>query len=163
MIDNKQFVYYNSVINVIWGICNGSFKCDYFITDGVYDCVLRLSVQKDGTQRIVLYLCGNVRVRRKPLHDYGGILMIAILYLIVSAAFLGIGFAIDTRQTIAFYCGMGGWFKTTFTNTALIGWRVLSLLLPPAGVVLYFVWYKEKRNFRTNAERWRFGAFFYGW
>ena len=74
MIDNKQFVYYNSVNNVIWGICNGSFKCDYFITDGVYDCVLRLSVQKDGTQRIVLYLCGNVRVRRKPLHDYGGIL-----------------------------------------------------------------------------------------
>lgn len=72
--------------------------------------------------------------------------MIAILYLIVSAAFLGIGFAIDTRQTIAFYCGMGGWFKTTFTNTALIGWRVLSLLLPPAGVVLYFVWYKEKKE-----------------
>lgn len=69
---------------------------------------------------------------------------IAFLYLIVSVLFIGLGFAVDKDESIAFYKSIGPWFKDTFTNTGLIGWEALSMIVFPAGITLYFVWYKNK-------------------
>ncbi|MBO5045412.1 MAG: hypothetical protein J6C93_00905 [Clostridia bacterium] len=75
-----------------------------------------------------------------------GAFTISILYLVASVAFLGIGFAINKKKTIAFYTGIGGWFKRIFTNKETFGWQILSFLLPPAGIALYFVNYKANRS-----------------
>ena len=69
---------------------------------------------------------------------------LSVVYLIISVIFLGVGFLLDLHETLAFYTSIGPWFRDTFTNTKLIGWQVLSTALCPAGIALYFVWYKEK-------------------
>ena len=57
---------------------------------------------------------------------------------------LALGFAVSVKETVGFYTSIGPWFKETFTDTALIGWKILSFLCCPAGIVLYFVWYRTK-------------------
>jgi len=74
----------------------------------------------------------------------GGAWMMAILYIIVSAAFLGLSFVVDKEESIAYYRGMGPWFKSTFAENKDIGFQILSFLLAPVGIVLYFVWYHTK-------------------
>lgn len=66
---------------------------------------------------------------------------IAWLYLGVALVFLGVGWLIDLEDSIGFYTSIGPWFESTFTNTALIGWQILSFVIFPAGAVLYFVNY----------------------
>lgn len=65
------------------------------------------------------------------------------IYLIVDLIFIGVGFLINLESTLNFYKSIGPWFKKTFTDTANIGWEILSLLVCPAGLSLYFVWYKD--------------------
>lgn len=74
----------------------------------------------------------------------GGVFGLSYVYLVIAVVFIGVGFAVDTTETIGFYTSIGPWFKTTFTNTAHIGWQVLSLIVFPAGIALYFVWYQTK-------------------
>ncbi len=90
-----------------------------------------------GLISMVMNLCTNS----------AGTFMIAILYLVVAVAFLGLGFLVSTDGSIAFYTSIGPWFKQTFTDTALIGWKILSFVLAPVGIVLFFVYYNSKPDF----------------
>lgn len=83
---------------------------------------------------MLLNLCTNA----------GGGNGLSVVYLIIAVVFLGVGFAVDLHETLSFYASIGPWFKETFTDTKLIGWKVLSTAICPAGIALYFVWYKEK-------------------
>ena len=74
----------------------------------------------------------------------GGVFGLAWLYLIVAVAFLALGFAVSVPASVGFYTSIGPWCKTTFTDKANIGWRILSLVCFPAGIVLFFVWYESK-------------------
>ena len=74
----------------------------------------------------------------------GGVFELCYMYLGIDVLFLALGFAVSTRGTIGFYTSIGPWFKATFTDTATVGWRVLSLLAAPAGIGLYFGWNKSK-------------------
>ena len=69
---------------------------------------------------------------------------LSVVLGIIAAIFVGVGFAVDEAETLAFYTSIGPWFKDTFTNTKLIGWKALSTVVFPAGIALYFVWYKDK-------------------
>lgn len=72
----------------------------------------------------------------------GGVFELGVLYLGLAVLFIGLGFAVDARASVKFYTSIGPWFKKTFTNTKLLGWQILSLVFP-AGVGLYFAWYKN--------------------
>ena len=72
----------------------------------------------------------------------GGIFGLCYLYLAIAVLFLGLGFAVSVQDTVGFYTSIGPWFKQTFTNKEVIGWQILSFLCFPAGIVLYFKWYK---------------------
>ncbi len=74
----------------------------------------------------------------------GGAWLAAILFLIIGLGFLGLGFVVNRHKATEFYTSIGPWFKKTFTNKSLIGWQALSMIVPPAGAVLYFVWYKNE-------------------
>ncbi len=87
-----------------------------------------------GIISMIMNLCTNA----------GGLFGIAWLYLVIAVAFLALGFAVSVKDTLCFYTSIGPWFKGTFTNKALIGWQILSLVLFPAGIGLYFAWYKDK-------------------
>lgn len=96
-----------------------------------------------GVISIVMNLCTNA----------GGLFVLSYLYLAIAVLFLALGFAVSTSQTIAFYTSIGPWFKTTFTNTKLIGWQLLSFILFPAGIVLFFVYYKKNREFANQCGK----------
>ena len=96
-----------------------------------------------GIISMVMNLCTNA----------GGVFALSVLYLIIAVAFLALGFAVSTSDTIAFYTSIGPWFKRTFTDTKLIGWKVLSFALFPAGIALYFVHYKNNREFARICGR----------
>lgn len=72
--------------------------------------------------------------------------VLSIVYLIIAVVFLGVGFAISLDGSIAFYTSIGPWFKRTFTDAGTIGWKVLSFLLSPVGIVLFFVFYRSDRE-----------------
>lgn len=77
--------------------------------------------------------------------NLGGVFVLGFLYLGIGVIFLAVGFAVDAKATIGFYTSIGPWFKRTFTDTKLIGWKILSLLFPVGGC-LYFAWYKGKNE-----------------
>lgn len=83
---------------------------------------------------MIMNLCTNA----------SGFFGIAWLYLVASLAFAGLGFAVSVTDSVGFYVSIGPWFKRTFTNGKLIGFQILSTVLFPVGMVLYFVWYKSK-------------------
>lgn len=72
--------------------------------------------------------------------------VLSILYLIIAVAFIALGWAVDVDGSIGFYTSIGPWCKATFTETAVIGWKLLSFLIAPAGIVLYFVYYKSNNE-----------------
>ena len=74
----------------------------------------------------------------------GAIFGLAWLYLIIALAFLGLGFAVSVPDTIGFYTSIGPWCKATFTDKNTIVWRILSLVIFPVGIALYFAWYNSK-------------------
>ena len=83
----------------------------------------------------------------------GGLYGLSWLYLAASVVFLGVGWLVDLEHSIGFYKSIGPWFQNTFTNTALIGWQVLSFVLFPAGAVLYFVNYKGNTALAKSCGR----------
>lgn len=90
-----------------------------------------------GLISVIMNLCTNA----------GGVLVLSWVYLVIDVLFLALGFAVSVEGSVAFYTSIGPWFKTTFTNAKLIGWQVLSLIVFPAGIALYFIWAKtEKRE-----------------
>lgn len=76
--------------------------------------------------------------------NQGGVFGLSFLYLAVAVLFIGLGFAVDLDLTLAFYGSIIPWCKRTFTNTALIGWQVLSAVLFPVGIGLYFGNYSKQ-------------------
>ncbi len=103
----------------------------YLANNSDHDVSFFLSV---GLILLIMNLCTNAS------GSYG----LSWLYLVVSLLFLGLGFAVDARNSTAFYKSIGPWFKTTFTDTAVLGWKALSMVVYPAGMVCYFVLYREK-------------------
>lgn len=83
----------------------------------------------------------------------GGVYGLAFLYLVAAVVFLGVGWLIDSENSLAFYKSIVPWCKNTFTNKSLIGWQVLSFVLFPAGAVLYFVNYNEKNELAKSCGR----------
>lgn len=74
-----------------------------------------------------------------------GLFGIAWLYFVLALAFIGLGFAVSTSGSIAFYTSIGPWFKTQFSDAKTCGLNVLSLAFFPAGIVLFFTLYKKDR------------------
>jgi len=87
---------------------------------------------------MVMNLCTNMGGNNSVIGGF------AIVYLIITVLFIGLGFAIDLHNTLAFYKSIGPWFKRTFTNAKMIGWQILSFIVFPAGLVLFFVDYKPQ-------------------
>lgn len=71
-----------------------------------------------------------------------GAVQLAWLYLILAVLFLGVGFAVNLHGTIAFYGSIGPWFAGFFRSPTLL-LEIVSFLLPPVGIVLYFVYSKS--------------------
>ncbi len=103
----------------------------YMANHTEHDVSFFLSV---GLISMVMNLCTNA----------GGVFGLAWLYLAIALVFAGVGFAVSVPETVGFYTSIGPWFKKTFTNSKLIGWQILSLVIFPAGIALYFVWFKTK-------------------
>ena len=78
--------------------------------------------------------------------------VLSIVYLIVAVLFLGVGFAIDLNGTIAFYTSIGGWFTRNFTDKNAL-WRILSFVLSPVGIVLFFVYYGSDRELAVTCGK----------
>lgn len=74
----------------------------------------------------------------------GGALWLSVGYLAIAVIFIALSFAVSVQGTVGFYKSVGSWCIKTFTNVSLIGWQILSFFLFPAGIALYFVWYKTK-------------------
>lgn len=85
-----------------------------------------------GIISIVMNLCTNS----------GAIWGLAWVYLIVDVAFLAAGFLISRSGSVAFYTSIVPWFKNTFADK-MIGVKLLSFLVPPAGAVLYGINYRK--------------------
>ena len=79
--------------------------------------------------------------------------VLAWLYLVVAIAFLALGFAVSVPETLNFYKSIGPWFKKTFTDTKHIGWDLLSFVIAPAGVALYFVNHRKDRYFADRCGK----------
>lgn len=75
-----------------------------------------------------------------------GAKVLTFLYLILAVLGLGAGFLIDKDASVDFYTSIGTWCVSTFTDTALVGWKLLSFIIAPAGIVLYFVFYKSNHE-----------------
>ena len=76
----------------------------------------------------------------------GGTFGLAWLYLIVAALFIGVGFAVDKHASISFYQSIGPWFKSTFTDASTIGYKLLSFIVFPVGIVFYYTMYNSNRE-----------------
>lgn len=122
----------------------------YIANESEHDVSFFLSV---SLIMLLMNLCTNA----------GGFFEIAFLYLAVAVVFIAVGFAVDKDSSVDFYTSIGPWCVKTFTNTALIGWQVLSFVLFPAGMVLFFVWYNSKRELALVCGRAAlFGLVFVG-
>lgn len=72
--------------------------------------------------------------------------VLSVVYLIIAVAFLALGCAVSLEGTKEFYTSIGPWFGKTFSDSETLGWKLLSFLLAPAGIVLFFVYYKSNRE-----------------
>ncbi len=90
-----------------------------------------------GIISMVMNLCSNGSESARVL---------AWLYLGIAVVFLALGFAVSVQDTLGFYRSIGTWAKSTFTNTSLIGWQILSFVIAPVGIVLFFVNHRKDRD-----------------
>ncbi len=74
----------------------------------------------------------------------GGVYGLSWLYFIIDVAFIALGWAVSVEASIGFYKSIVPWFKQVFSNTSLIGWQILSLIVFPCGIALHFAWYRTK-------------------
>lgn len=75
-----------------------------------------------------------------------GAQVLSVVYLVVALAGLGLGFAVSIEGSVGFYTSIGPWFKNTFTDSATLLWKLLSFILAPVGIVLFFVFYQSDRE-----------------
>ncbi len=92
---------------------------------------------------LVMNLCTNA----------GGTYGLAWLYLGIDVLFIGLGFLVSTPLTLAFYKSIVPFWKNVFSNIGRFGYQVLSLLAFPAGIALYFVWYRDKTELALDCGR----------
>ena len=69
-----------------------------------------------GISSIVMNLCTNT----------AGIFGLAWLYFAVALAFIGLGFAVSTSGSIAFYTSIGPWLKAQFSDMKSCAFNALS-------------------------------------
>ena len=106
-----------------------------------------------GLISMVMNLCTNA----------GGVFGLAWLYLIIAVVFAGVGLAVDSVNSVAFYTSIGPWFKNTFTNAKLIGWQILSTIVFPAGIALHFALYgKDRETARACGKCGAWGLLLWG-
>lgn len=81
-----------------------------------------------------------------------GARVLSVLYLIIAAAFLGLGWAVSAEGSVGFYTSIGPWWVKTFTdkNVAL---NLVSFILAPVGIVLFFVNYKSNRELALSCGK----------
>ena len=96
-----------------------------------------------GLISIVMNLCTNI----------AGLFTLAALYLVVALLFIGLGFAVSTSGSIAFYTSIGPWFKKQFSSTKIWGYNLLCSVVFPAGIVLYFVNHGKNRELACQCGR----------
>ena len=75
-----------------------------------------------------------------------GVFELSWLYLIIAVAFIALGFAVSVSASVGFYASIGPYFKGKFTDGKLIGWQILSAACFPAGIALFFTWYRSKHD-----------------
>ncbi len=90
-----------------------------------------------GLISMIMNLCTNAAG--------GGATVLSWLYLAVDVIFLALGFAVSVEHSVGFYKSIGRWFSEKLTSPTFI-WQLLSLLVFPAGLVLYFVWSKGEKD-----------------
>lgn len=82
---------------------------------------------------------------------------IAFLYLAIAVIFICLGFAVDAGGCVAFYSSIGPWFVNTFTATNAeitdLIFKVLSAVLFPVGIGLYFGFYNGKNELAKSCGR----------
>lgn len=96
-----------------------------------------------GIISMIMNLCTNA----------SGNFVLAWLYFIIAIAFIGLGFAVSTSGSIAFYTSIGPWFKAQFSDMKTCGYNALSSIIFPAGIVLYFVNYKKDHAFACRCGK----------
>jgi len=88
-----------------------------------------------GIISMIMNLCTNA----------GGLFGIAWLYFVIALAFIGLGFAVSVKDAVGFYTSIGPWFRSTFSDMKLVGFEVLSAIVFPAGIAIYFAKYRSDR------------------
>ena len=96
-----------------------------------------------GVISMIMNLCTNA----------AGKFTLAWLYFVIALAFIGLGFAVSTSGSVKFYTSIGPWFKTQFTDIKTCGFNVLSSVVFPAGIALYFANYKKNRAFACECGK----------
>ncbi len=90
------------------------------------------------------FAVGIISIIMNLATNAAGIYVLAWLYLVLALLFIGLGFVVSFHGSLGFYTSIGPWFMSLAKDVKLTGWKALSLIVFPAGGVLYFVWYKSK-------------------
>lgn len=153
-IDNDKIKYYNVYKYIIfWGkimVALGVITLLLTSFMMVYYAYLSRHTDRDvsffmsvGIISIIMNLCTNA----------SGNFALAWLYFIIALAFIGLGFAVSVSGSIGFYTSIGPWFKAQFADLKTLGYNVLSSVIFPAGITLYFVNYKKDHAFACTCGR----------
>lgn len=152
-IDNGKIKYYNIRKYKFWGefmVALGIVTLLLTSYMMVYYAYLARHTDRDvsffmsvGLISMIMNLCTNV----------GGNFGIAWLYFGIAILFIGLGFAVSTSGSIAFYTSIGPWFKTQFSDVKTAGFNALSAVVFPAGIALFFTYFKKDRVFANNCGK----------
>ena len=82
-----------------------------------------------------------------------GVFVLAWLYLGIAVLFIVLSFAVTVRGTVGFFTSIGPWLKRTFSDPTRLLWRLLSLVVFPAGGALYFTLYGTKRELALDCGK----------
>ena len=118
----------------------------------VYVLIYYAYLHRHSERDVSFFLSVSIIMLIMNLLTNGSVDVLSFLYLAIAVIFIGVGFAVDTRETLNFYTSIGPWFKAVFTDTKTIGWQILSFCFP-AGAALYFVWYKDKKEVALKCGR----------
>ncbi len=96
-----------------------------------------------GLISMIMNLCTNA----------AGNFALAWLYFGIAILFVALGFAVSKSGSIQFYTSIGPWFKTQFSDMKTCGFNVLSSVIFPAGIALYFANYKKNRELALSCGK----------
>lgn len=92
---------------------------------------------------IIMNLCTNA----------SGKFGLSWVYFAIALLFFGLGFAVSASGSVSFFASSGPWFKKQFSSAKIWGFNVLSAVVFPAGIVLFFVNYKKNREFACQCGK----------